>query len=240
MNRLPRYSKSFCNLRPRPAGAHCSLNLGLLDTIRQGSKRRSSRQAVGRAVKGRRFLRHASNNSCLGQQCQPKLLSSKLAEPGNGPTVVVAMLEMPSEADVHCSAETIFDLITDFQSQDRWLTKSSAFHGTNDISSNPVTLGTSYREPGPFGVRNGRVTEFVRPTKITFYQPMSLRLHSGTVDVTVRYTLTAGAGSTNVRRVVTIAIPWHLKLLQPVLVREFRVESARTLLALKAYADKLH
>ena len=150
------------------------------------------------------------------------------------------MPEMPSEADIQCSAETIFDLITDFRSQHRWLTKSSSFRGTDDISSTAVALGTTYREPGPFGIRNGRVTEFVRPTKITFHQPMSLRLHSGTVDVTVRYTLTPGSGSTNVRRLVTIAIPWHLKLLQPVLVREFRVESARTLLALKAYADKRH
>src|ERR1700687_269448 len=104
------------------------------------------------------------------------------------------MPEMASEADIQCSAETIFDLITDFRSQDRWLTKSSSFRGTDDVSSTAVTLGTTYREPGPFGVRKGRVTEFVRPTKITFYQPMSLRLHSGTLDVPVRYTLSPGGG----------------------------------------------
>ena len=147
------------------------------------------------------------------------------------------MLEMPSEADIHCSAETIFDLITDFDAQQRWLARSSSFHGTNDISSNPVTLGTTYREPGPFGVRNGTVTEFVRPTKVTFHQPMTMKLHSGTLDVTVRYTLSPGATSTHVKRVVTIGIPWPLKLVQPILAHEFRVESARTLLALKAYAE---
>lgn len=102
------------------------------------------------------------------------------------------MVGMPSEAVIHCSAETIFDLIIDFHSQDRWLTKSSAFHGTNEVSSNPVTFGTTYREPGPFGVRNGLVTEFVRPTKVTFHQPMTLRLGLGTLDVTVMYTLTRG------------------------------------------------
>jgi hypothetical protein len=42
-----------------------------------------------------------------------------------------------------------------------------------------------------------------------------------------------------VRRVVTIGIPWSLKLAQPLLVRAFRVESGRTLLALKAHADKM-
>jgi hypothetical protein len=104
-----------------------------------------------------------------------------------------------------------------------------------------VTLGTTYREPGPFGVRNGTVTEFERPAKVTFHQPMTMRLHAGTVDVTLRYTLTPGsvAGVTRVARVVTLTIPPSLRLVQPVLVRAFRAESARTLMALKAYADAL-
>ena len=144
---------------------------------------------------------------------------------------------IPSEADIRCPAETIFDLIIDFRGQDRWLAKSSAFRGTNEISSDPVALGTTYREPGPFGVRNGAVTEFERPARITFQQPMTMRLHAGTVDVTLRYTLTPGPGSTHVARVVTIAVRGPLKLIQPVLVRAFRAESGRTLLALKAYAD---
>jgi uncharacterized protein YndB with AHSA1/START domain len=149
------------------------------------------------------------------------------------------MTEIPSAADIHCPAEKIFDVIIDLRGQDRWLTGSSAFHGTSEVSSDPVTLGTTYREPGPLGVRNGTVTEFERPTKLTFHQPMTMKLRAGTVDVTLRYTLTPRAGSTHVKRVVTLGVPWSLKLLQPVLVRAFRVESRRTLLALKAYADKL-
>jgi hypothetical protein len=39
--------------------------------------------------------------------------------------------------------------------------------------------------------------------------------------------------------VVTLGIPWSLRLIQPVLIRQFRTESTRTLLALKAYADAL-
>ena len=42
---------------------------------------------------------------------------------------------------------------------------------------------------------------------------------------------------TRVARVVTLTIPPSLRLVQPVLVRAFRAESARTLMALKAYAD---
>ena len=100
-------------------------------------------------------------------------------------------------------------------------------------------LGTTYREPGPFGVRNGTVTEFEPPTKITFHQPMTLKLRSGTIDVAVRYTLTPKPGSTYVKRVCTIGVPAHLRLFQPLVAREFRLESARPLLALKAHADKL-
>jgi uncharacterized protein YndB with AHSA1/START domain len=147
--------------------------------------------------------------------------------------------EIPDQADIGCPAETIFDLITDFKGQDRWLSRSSAFRGTTAISSDPVVLGTTYREPGPLGVRNGTVTEFERPAKITFHQPMTMRLHTGTVDITLRYTLTPAGGSTHVTRVVTIGIPRSLKVIEPVIIRAFRAESGRTLLALKAYADNL-
>ncbi len=151
------------------------------------------------------------------------------------------MPTLPAEADIRCVAEKIFDLITDFGGQDRWLAKSPAFRGTTAISSDPVRLGTTYREPGPFGVRNGTVTEFERPTAVTFRQPMTLRLRAGIVDVTLRYTLAPGPGAdvTHVARVVTMVVPPRLRLIQPALVRAFRTESARTLTALKAYADTL-
>jgi hypothetical protein len=85
------------------------------------------------------------------------------------------VVEIPLEADVRCSAEGIFDVITDSQGQDRWLARSAAFKGTVDVSNNPVGLGSTYREPTPQGVRCGEVIEFDRPTRITFHQPMSLR-----------------------------------------------------------------
>jgi uncharacterized protein YndB with AHSA1/START domain len=148
------------------------------------------------------------------------------------------MTELKLDADIGFPAEKVFDLITDFGGQERWLAPSSSFRGTTVISPGPVALGTKYRESEPFGVRNGTVTEFERPAKVTFHQPMTIKLHAGTIDVTVRYTLTANAGSTHVTRVVTLGVPWSLKLFQPVLVSAFRKESKRTLLALKTYADE--
>jgi hypothetical protein len=81
---------------------------------------------------------------------------------------------IPAEADIRCPAEQIFDLITDFRGQERWLAKSSAFRGTTEISA------------------------------------------------------ASSAGMTHVARVVTLTVPPSLRLVQPVLVRAFRTESART------------
>ena len=149
------------------------------------------------------------------------------------------MIEIPSEVEIQCSAEKIFDVIVDFRGQDRWLANSSAYHGTTDISSNPASLGTTYLEPAPSGVRRGTVTELERPTKITCHQPMTMKMRAGTLDATMRCTLTPGAESTHVKRVVTLQVPWSLKLIQPMLVRAFRAENARTLNALKTYAETL-
>jgi uncharacterized protein YndB with AHSA1/START domain len=147
-------------------------------------------------------------------------------------------VEFPSEADIDCSAERIFDLITDFDGYSRWLTTSSNYRGTHEISANPVTLGTTYREPGPYGVRNGKVIEFERPTRVVFHQPMTMKFGAGVIDITVTYTLTPGATATHVRRVVSVRLPWRLKPFSALVLAPFRTESARTLAALKAYADQ--
>ena len=141
------------------------------------------------------------------------MAAGRRQSPGHSATLL-DVTEIPAEADIGCPAETIFDLIIDFRGQDRWLARSSAYHGTTEVSTDPVTLGTTYREPGPFGVRHGRITEVDRPAAITFHQPMTMLLHAGTVDVVMRYTLTPRDRSTRVKRPVTFPIPWSLRLLQ--------------------------
>jgi hypothetical protein len=149
-------------------------------------------------------------------------------------------IELACEADIGCAAQRIFDVITDLRGQGSWLSQSSAFKGTEDISAGPVTKGTTYREPGPLGVRDGVITDFEPPTAVTFHQPMALKLHAGVLDIALRYTLTPlGPNSTHVRRVCSLTLPAHLKVFAPVFVRAFRAESARTLESLKAHADAL-
>jgi hypothetical protein len=146
-------------------------------------------------------------------------------------------IELLFEEEIGCSAERLFDLIVDLRGQEQWLGRSSSYHGTEALSSNPAVLGTTYREPGPLGVRNGTVTEFDRPGNVAFHQPMTLRFGLGTIDILMRYTLAERPSATRVKRTVTIALPRTLKLFRPVLVREFKVENVRTLAALKAHAE---
>jgi uncharacterized protein YndB with AHSA1/START domain len=146
-------------------------------------------------------------------------------------------IDIAREADDACPADRVFDLITDLGGQDRWLTQSSSFKGTTDFSTERAQLGTTYSEPGPLGVRNGVVTEFEPPTRITFHQPMTVKFGAGVLDVTVRYVLTPTGAGTHVHRVATLGVPRHLVFLRPVVVRATRIESSRTLAALTGYAD---
>ena len=149
------------------------------------------------------------------------------------------MAQIRQEAEIEASAEEIFAAIVDLRGYDRWLATSNVFEGITDISSDPIALGTTWAEPGPNGVRHGTVTEFESPTRVTFHQPMTMRPRFlGIIDITVSLTLTPSPTSVHLRRVVTFRIPWPLKLVQPLVVRQFRVESSRILLALKDFAER--
>jgi uncharacterized protein YndB with AHSA1/START domain len=146
--------------------------------------------------------------------------------------------QIRQDAEIRAPAEKIFAAIVDLRGYDRWLAPSNVFEGITEISSGPVALGTTWTERGPNGVRHGTVTQFEPPTRVMFHQPMTMSPRFlGVIDITVGLTLTPSPTSVHVRRVVTFGIPWPLKLVQPLVVRQFRVESSRTLLALKEFAE---
>jgi hypothetical protein len=137
-------------------------------------------------------------------------------------------------ADIHCPKGKIFDAIVDLRGYGRWLTTSADYAGTAEISSGPVTVGTTYVERSRLGVRRGTVTELAEPDRVTFHQPMTMRPRFfGVIDIHVTYTLT----ETTLERVVTVALPWQLKPFAPWVVARFRRESERTIQALTAFAE---
>jgi len=50
------------------------------------------------------------------------------------------MIELKFETEIRASAERAFSLLADLRDYDRWLPRSSAFHGTVTISEGPITL----------------------------------------------------------------------------------------------------
>jgi uncharacterized protein YndB with AHSA1/START domain len=149
------------------------------------------------------------------------------------------MKRIRCEAEISAPADQVFDLIADLRDQERWLPKSSSFRGTTEVSPDPVGLGTTYVERDPVGVRTGEVTEFERPTRIAFHQPMRLKAGLGVIDIVQSYTLTPQEGSTGVLREGTVSVSGPLRLLESLAARAVRKESERTLHALKLYADGL-
>jgi uncharacterized protein YndB with AHSA1/START domain len=148
------------------------------------------------------------------------------------------MIELHWETDIRATPERVFSLLADLRDYDRWLPGSSAFRGTHRISDGPIGLGTTYVEPGPFGVRHGRVTEFDPPRRLAFEQPMTTRLDVlGVIGIHVAMTLTPGVDSVHVLRNLQLDPRGPLKWLMPAIVPAFRTENTRMMQVLKTYAE---
>jgi uncharacterized protein YndB with AHSA1/START domain len=148
------------------------------------------------------------------------------------------MVTFSLAAEIHGPAERVFDAIVDLRGYGRWLGSSADYGGTVEISTDPVAAGTTYVERSGVGVRRGTVTELVRPTRVTFDQPMTMRPKLfGVIDIRVTYSLTPVTEGARVERDVTVELPWQLKPVAPLVVARFRRESERTIQALKAFVE---
>ncbi|HEX6360800.1 SRPBCC domain-containing protein [Actinophytocola sp.] len=140
--------------------------------------------------------------------------------------------------EIDAPAERVFEALVDLPGYGRWLSDSTDYAGTTKISTDPVTVGTTYVERSRTGVRRGTVTELAAPTRVTFHQPMTMRPRLlGVIDIRVTYTLSPVDGGVRVERVVTADLPWQLKPVEPLVLSRFRRESRRTIDALKAFAE---
>jgi uncharacterized protein YndB with AHSA1/START domain len=150
----------------------------------------------------------------------------------------VAMVELKFEADIRASAERVFSLLADLRDYDRWLPRSSAFHGTVTISEGPIAAGTTYVEPGPLGTRYGVVTEMERPARMAFEQPMTLKPRvMGVIGIRLLHTLTPRGAFVHLVRALELSPRGPIRLAMPFVVRMFRVENERMMRTLKTYAE---
>jgi uncharacterized protein YndB with AHSA1/START domain len=148
------------------------------------------------------------------------------------------MVTFSLTAEMRGPAERVFDAIVDLRGYGRWLDSSADYAGTTEISTDPIAAGTTYVEHGGVGVRRGTVTELLPPFLVTFDQPMTMRPKLfGVISIQVTYSLTPSREGVRLDRLVTVELPWQLKLAAPLVVARFRRESERTVQALKAFVE---
>jgi uncharacterized protein YndB with AHSA1/START domain len=147
-------------------------------------------------------------------------------------------MQLNFETEIRASAESVFALLVDLRNYDRWLPRSSAFHGTTEISDGPIGVGTTYIEPGPTGVRRGRITEYDPPTRLGFEQPMTMKPRvAGIIDIRLAHSLTPSADSVHLQRTIFLAFSGPVRFVQPLVKRSFVTENNRMMKALTAYAE---
>jgi uncharacterized protein YndB with AHSA1/START domain len=148
------------------------------------------------------------------------------------------MIELHWESDIRAAAERVFSLLAELRDYDRWLPGSSAFRGTHRISEGPIGVGTTYVEPGLFGVRHGKVTEFEPPRRLAFEQPMTMRPSAfGVIGIRLWMTLAPDGNTVRVSRDLQLDPSGPVKLLMPFVLPAFRSENMRFMKTLKAYAE---
>ncbi len=146
------------------------------------------------------------------------------------------MTKLQFEADIEASAERVFSLLADLRNYDQWLGRSSAFHGTLDISEGPIAVGTTYVEPGPLGTRHGTVTEMVRPTLLAFEQPMTMKPRAlGVIGICLSHRLIPRGEQVHLTRTLELTPQGPIKLAMPFVVRAFRIENERMMKTLQSF-----
>lgn len=145
-----------------------------------------------------------------------------------------AVTVMQWSVTIAAPAELVFDTIADLRAYDDWLPRSSAFHGTTILTDGPVTVGTRYVEPGPFGTRHGIVTRCSRPKRLDFEQPMTMRpALLGVIGITLTHEIEPAGPDTRLRRRLDLAPNGPARWFAPLLDRAFRAENERMLPILK-------
>jgi hypothetical protein len=139
-------------------------------------------------------------------------------------------------------AELLFRLLADLPGYGTWLPGSQAFGQTTDVEPYPVRRGTRYHDgkPGEPG-RDwwGTVTGFQPPGALDFQHTIHVRQLLATVDVRIHYSLEDVDGATLVTRwlVLDVTMPAAFRPLRRLVTTSFDQENARTMAALKRYAE---
>jgi hypothetical protein len=145
-------------------------------------------------------------------------------------------------AKVAAPRNVLFELLSDMPNYRRWLPESEAFSHTTDVDPYPVELGSKYHDGRPDEPGKdwwGTVIGFQRPGSIDFHQTIPVTQLKATVDVRIHYSLESEDGGTRVSRwqVMDVYMPTIVRPLRSVIISKFDQEIARTMAAVKEFAE---
>jgi len=152
-------------------------------------------------------------------------------------------------APVAAPADVLFDLLADMPNYGRWLPGSDQFGHTTDVEPYPVRLGSRYRDGKPDGSGRdwrGTVTGFQPPGSLDFQHTIHVTEFRATVDVHIHYSLEPAASTMSIDTAGTVvtrwlvldfAMPAAFRPLRRLAVAAFDKENARTMDALRRYAE---
>jgi hypothetical protein len=146
------------------------------------------------------------------------------------------------KANIAAQPTVLFELLSDLPNYGRWLPRSEAFGETTDVVPYPVQLGSKYHDGKPaVPGKNwwGAVIGFQPPGSIDFQHVIYVGQLRATVDVHIHYSIEWEGQSTLVNRwlVLDITMPGILRPLRRLLIERFEKENARTMDALRKYAE---
>lgn len=142
------------------------------------------------------------------------------------------MIQVEAETVIERPIEEIFDRLVNIPNYPKWLPKSRIFLDTRKTSEGPVSQGTTFEDKTRIGIFDGEVTDFQRPTKVTFR--MRLRwLGISVMESRPAYSLEPIDSGTNVHLVAKGELYGLFKLMRPYVALRAREERIRTLKVLK-------
>jgi hypothetical protein len=145
-------------------------------------------------------------------------------------------------ASIAAQPALLFQLLSDLPNYGRWLPPSEAFGETTDVMPYPVQLGSKYHDgkPAEHGKEWwGKVIGFQPPGSIDFHHVIRVGQLLATVEVHIHYSIEWEGQSTIVNRwlVLDVTMPGFLRPLRRLITGRFDKENARTMNALKEYAE---
>lgn len=141
------------------------------------------------------------------------------------------MVRFTNEIDIVATPHDVYSALRALDRYPSWLGHSIVYRGTKSEAA--ADGSATYADSTMVGRMPGEVVEDIPDHVLRFHQGT----RSGTLDALIRYDLDAAGTGTHLTRVGDLTTHGMLRVMQPMLLRMARMESERTMKALKAHME---